>query len=62
MSIFYSGAMIAGAFGNLIAAGILDGLAGVHGLSAWRWLYIIEGAGEFKLISLQVVYKTNSSQ
>lgn len=45
MSIFYSGAMIAGAFGNLIAAGILDGLAGVRGLSAWRWLYIIEGAG-----------------
>lgn len=47
MSIFYSGAMIAGAFGNLIAAGILDGLAGVRGLSAWRWLYIIEGAGKF---------------
>ena len=44
MSIFYSGAMIAGAFGNLIAAGILDGLAGVRDISAWRWLYIIEGA------------------
>ncbi|KAF6803029.1 major facilitator superfamily transporter [Colletotrichum musicola] len=44
MSIFYSGALIAGAFGNLIAAGILDGLAGVRGLSAWRWLYILEGA------------------
>lgn len=49
MSIFYSGAMIAGAFGNLIAAGILDGLAGVRGLSAWRWLYIIEGAGKSSL-------------
>lgn len=48
MSIFYSGAMIAGAFGNLIAAGILDGLAGVQGLSAWRWLYIIEGAGKLE--------------
>lgn len=46
MSIFYSGAFIAGAFGNLIAAGILDGLAGVRGLSAWRWLYIIEGASK----------------
>lgn len=46
MSIFYSGALIAGAFGNLIAAGILDGLGGVRGLSAWRWLYIIEGAGK----------------
>jgi hypothetical protein len=45
MSIFYSGALIAGAFGNLIAAGILEGLAGAAGLSAWRWLYIVEGAG-----------------
>ncbi|KAE9581602.1 hypothetical protein CGMCC3_g2309 [Colletotrichum fructicola] len=44
MSIFYSGALIAGAFGNLIAAGILEGLAGVRGLSAWRWLYILEGS------------------
>ncbi|KAF4919075.1 putative transporter [Colletotrichum viniferum] len=41
---FYSGALIAGAFGNLIAAGILEGLAGVRGLSAWRWLYILEGS------------------
>lgn len=48
MSIFYSGAMIAGAFGNLIAAGILDGLAEVRGLSAWRWLYIIEGSSMFR--------------
>lgn len=44
MSIFYSGALIAGAFGNLIAAGILQGMEGKMGLSAWRWLYIIEGA------------------
>lgn len=47
MSIFYSGSLIAGAFGPLIAAGILDGLAGVRGLAAWRWLYIIEGAGTY---------------
>lgn len=44
MAIFFSGSLIAGAFGNLIAAGILDGLAGARGLAAWRWLYIIEGA------------------
>lgn len=44
MSIFYSGSLISGAFGNLIAAGILDGLKGARGLSAWQWLYIIEGA------------------
>ncbi|EXJ80757.1 hypothetical protein A1O3_07041 [Capronia epimyces CBS 606.96] len=44
MSIFYSGSLISGAFGNLIAAGILSGLAGQRGLSAWQWLYIIEGS------------------
>ena len=44
MSIFYSSALIAGAFGNLIAAGILNGMDGRLGMSAWRWLYIIEGA------------------
>ncbi|KAJ5623155.1 hypothetical protein N7490_011760 [Penicillium lividum] len=44
MSIFYSGSLISGAFGNLIAAGILNGLAGERGMSAWQWLYIIEGS------------------
>ncbi|KAJ5084878.1 hypothetical protein NUU61_009457 [Penicillium alfredii] len=44
MSIFYSGSLLSGAFGNLIAAGILSGLKGHRGLSAWQWLYIIEGA------------------
>lgn len=44
MSIFYSGSLISGAFGNLIAAGILNGLAGAHGYSAWQWLYILEGS------------------
>lgn len=43
MSIFYSGSLISGAFGNLIAAGILSGLAGRDGLDAWQWLYIVEG-------------------
>lgn len=44
MSIFYSGSLLSGAFGNLIAAGILKGLAGKDGLAAWQWLYIIEGS------------------
>ncbi|KAK8201403.1 hypothetical protein M8818_005871 [Zalaria obscura] len=43
MAIFYSGSLVSGAFGNLIAAGILSGLAGRRGMSAWQWLYIIEG-------------------
>jgi hypothetical protein len=44
MSIFYSGSLLSGAFGNLIAAGILNGLKGKRGLTAWQWLYIIEGS------------------
>jgi MFS family permease len=44
MSIFYAGSLLSGAFGSLIAAGILHGLAGKRGLSAWQWLYIIEGS------------------
>lgn len=37
-SIFYSGSLVSGAFGNLIAAGILSGLAGAQGKSAWQWV------------------------
>lgn len=44
MAIFYSGSLISGAFGNLIAAGILNGLAGQRGYTAWQWLYIVEGS------------------
>ncbi|PNS21707.1 hypothetical protein CAC42_1561 [Sphaceloma murrayae] len=44
MAIFYSGSLVSGAFGNLIAAGILNGLAGARGYTAWQWLYIVEGA------------------
>ncbi|KAK4553242.1 hypothetical protein LTR86_009772 [Recurvomyces mirabilis] len=44
MSIFYAGSLLAGAFGNLIAGGILNGLDGARGMRAWRWLYIVEGA------------------
>lgn len=44
MSIFYSGSLLSGAFGNLIAAGILKGLGGHRGMSAWQWLYVIEGS------------------
>jgi hypothetical protein len=42
--VLYSGSLLSGAFSGLIAAGITDGLNGARGLSAWRWLFIIEGA------------------
>ena len=37
-AVLYSGSLISGAFSGLIAAGILDGMSGHLGLSAWRWL------------------------
>ncbi|GME25337.1 Alternative sulfate transporter [Neofusicoccum parvum] len=41
-AIFYFGNYFATATGSLIAAGILK-LAGLHGISGWQWLFIIEG-------------------
>ncbi|OXV08925.1 hypothetical protein Egran_03312 [Elaphomyces granulatus] len=55
MSIFYSGSLLSGAFGNLIGAGILVGLSGKLGISAWQWLYIVEGAVTC-LIGLVIVF------
>ncbi|KAG7192181.1 uncharacterized protein KQ657_001895 [Scheffersomyces spartinae] len=43
-SILYSGSLISSAVSGLIGLGILEGMEGVHGISAWRWLFIIEGA------------------
>lgn len=39
----YSGALLSGAFSGLIAAGITGNMNGTRGISAWRWLFIIEG-------------------
>ncbi|KAL1837889.1 hypothetical protein VTJ49DRAFT_3293 [Mycothermus thermophilus] len=43
-AVMYSGALISGAFSGLIAAGVTWGMDGTRGLSAWQWLFIIEGA------------------
>ncbi|KAJ8130930.1 hypothetical protein O1611_g2700 [Lasiodiplodia mahajangana] len=40
---FYSGSSLANAFGGLIGAGVLSNLSGAHGITGWRWLFIIEG-------------------
>ncbi|KAI5860343.1 putative MFS transporter [Durotheca rogersii] len=40
---FYSGHSLANAFGGLLGAGVLGNLSGAHGISGWRWLFIIEG-------------------
>ena len=43
VAILYSSTMMAGAFGGLLAGGIIEGLEGVRGIRGWRWLFIIEG-------------------
>lgn len=47
LSIFYSGNIFATAFSGLIAAATFDTLDGVHEITGWRWLFIIEGALTF---------------
>lgn len=42
MAIFFSAATAAGAFGGLLARGIME-MRGVAGLSGWQWIFILEG-------------------
>lgn len=42
MAIFFSAATAAGAFGGLLARGILE-MRGVGNLSGWQWIFILEG-------------------
>lgn len=44
MAFLYSGSLLSGAFSGFISAGITAGMSGTLGLSAWRWMFIIEGA------------------
>jgi sugar phosphate permease len=43
MSFFFCSTVVAGAFGGLLAFAIAR-MGGTHGLAAWRWIFIIEGA------------------
>ncbi|KAL0567547.1 hypothetical protein V5O48_014443, partial [Marasmius crinis-equi] len=42
IAIFYGGASLSGAFGGLLAYGIVQ-MQNVGGLPGWRWIFIIEG-------------------
>ncbi|UPK94417.1 hypothetical protein LCI18_005352 [Fusarium solani-melongenae] len=46
MAIFFSAATAAGAFGGLLARGIME-MDGVGGLDGWAWIFIIEGLVTF---------------
>ncbi|KAJ5088087.1 hypothetical protein N7456_011703 [Penicillium angulare] len=43
-SLFYSAAVLSGAFGAVVAGAIMDSLDGAYGIAGWRWLFIVEGA------------------
>ncbi|RPA94805.1 major facilitator superfamily transporter [Choiromyces venosus 120613-1] len=42
-ALFYSAAIISGAFGGIFAGAVTGHLEGVHGIRGWRLLFIIEG-------------------
>lgn len=42
VAIFFSSATAAGAFGGLLARGIME-MKGLGGLNGWTWIFIIEG-------------------
>lgn len=42
MAWFFSAATAAGAFGGLLARGIME-MDGIAGLASWQWIFLIEG-------------------
>jgi MFS family permease len=42
MALFFSAATLAGAFGGILARGIAE-MSGVGGMSAWQWIFVLEG-------------------
>ncbi|KAJ3523095.1 hypothetical protein NM208_g12581 [Fusarium decemcellulare] len=40
---FTSAAILAGAFGSIVAGAVIEILHNAHGITGWRWLFIVEG-------------------
>ncbi|KAJ4286869.1 hypothetical protein N0V88_007882 [Collariella sp. IMI 366227] len=51
MAIFFSAATAAGAFGGLLARGIME-MRGMAGLSGWQWIFILEGILTFIIAAI----------
>ena len=55
----YAGNTLSNCFGGLIAAGVLSGLEGAHGIRGWRWLFIIEGVMTIGIAFIAVLILPN---
>jgi hypothetical protein len=41
--LFLAAEILSGAFGSVVSGAITSSLDGAHGISGWRWLFIVEG-------------------
>ncbi|KAF2202887.1 MFS transporter [Delitschia confertaspora ATCC 74209] len=58
ISLFFSAASLAGAFGGILAYGIAH-MRNVGGLSGWRWIFILEGLLTIVISSLAYFFISN---
>ncbi|OJJ34608.1 hypothetical protein ASPWEDRAFT_52774 [Aspergillus wentii DTO 134E9] len=55
ISILFTAAQLAGAFGGLLGSGIMSGMDGKAGLPSWQWLFIIEGSATLPVAALAML-------
>ncbi|KAL1301875.1 hypothetical protein AAFC00_006057 [Neodothiora populina] len=60
-AVIYGCNCLSGAFGGLIAYGI-ESMGTRHGLEAWRWLFIIEGAASVGLCAIAWFFLPNTAE
>ncbi|TIA09460.1 MFS general substrate transporter [Aureobasidium pullulans] len=59
LAILYSGNIIATSVSGLIAVATFNTLSDVHGISGWRWLFIIEGSVTFGVAIISIFLLPN---